>query len=57
MIIEGWKKHLGSLISMIIFEEEKFVEIVSVFMNENGSCEFRLEAVTTCDILNLSFVQ
>lgn len=57
MIIEGWKKHLGSLISMIIFEEEKFVEIVSVLMNENGSCEFRLEAVTTCDILNLSFVQ
>lgn len=57
MIIEGWKKHLGSLISMIIFEEEKFVEIVSVLMNEKGGCEFRLEAVTTCDILNLLCVQ
>ena len=46
-----------TVISMIIFEEEKFVDIVSVLMNEKGGCEFRLEAVTTCDILNLLCVQ
>ena len=47
-----------TLISTICFlnEEEKFVEIVSVLMNEKGSCEFRLGAAAVSYILYL-FVQ
>ena len=37
-------------------EEEKFVEIVSVLINEKGGCEFRLEAAAVSYILYL-FVQ